>query len=74
MSTENNDSNLNEYVTAMVGGQLFGLPIRQVQDVFIPDRLTRVPLGAAGNRRRAQSARPHRDPDRPELSAWPQAP
>jgi purine-binding chemotaxis protein CheW len=44
MSTENNDSNLNEYVTAMVGGQLFGLPIRQVQDVFIPDRLTRVPL------------------------------
>jgi purine-binding chemotaxis protein CheW len=44
MSTENNDNSLNEYVTAMVGGQLFGLPIRQVQDVFIPDRLTRVPL------------------------------
>ena len=35
---------MNEYVTAMVGGQLFGLPIRRVQDVFIPDRLTRVPL------------------------------
>jgi purine-binding chemotaxis protein CheW len=44
MSIENNDSSLNEYVTAMVGGQLFGLPITQVQDVFIPDRLTRVPL------------------------------
>ncbi len=44
MIAENNDSGLNEYVTAMVGGQLFGLPIRQVQDVFIPDRLTRVPL------------------------------
>jgi purine-binding chemotaxis protein CheW len=44
MSTENTDLNLNEYVTAMVGGQLFGLPIRRVQDVFIPDRLTRVPL------------------------------
>jgi purine-binding chemotaxis protein CheW len=27
-----------------VGGQLFGLPISRVQDVFAPDRLTRVPL------------------------------
>jgi purine-binding chemotaxis protein CheW len=33
-----------EYVTVLLGGQLFGLPIAQVQDVFIPDRLTRVPL------------------------------
>ena len=33
-----------EYVTAMVGGQLFGLPIGRVQDVFLPDRLARVPL------------------------------
>jgi len=33
-----------EYVTVMIGGQLFGLPISRVQDVFIPDRLTRVPL------------------------------
>jgi purine-binding chemotaxis protein CheW len=44
MSNDNTDLNLNEYVTAMVGGQLFGLPIRRVRDVFIPDRLTRVPL------------------------------
>ena len=44
MSTENTDSNLKEYVTAMIGGQLFGLPILRVQDVFIPERLTRVPL------------------------------
>jgi purine-binding chemotaxis protein CheW len=44
MSNDNTDLNLNEYVTAYVGGQLFGLPIRRVQDVFIPDRLTRVPL------------------------------
>jgi purine-binding chemotaxis protein CheW len=44
MNTEAADSNLKEYVTAMIGGQLFGLPIRQVQDVFIPERLTRVPL------------------------------
>ena len=33
-----------EYVTAMIGGQLFGLPILRVQDVFLPTRLTRVPL------------------------------
>ena len=35
---------LIEYVTVMIGGQLFGLPISRVQDVFMPDRLTRVPL------------------------------
>jgi purine-binding chemotaxis protein CheW len=35
-----------EYVTATVGGQLFGLPIGRVQDVFVLDRLTRVPLAA----------------------------
>jgi purine-binding chemotaxis protein CheW len=36
-----------EYVTATIGGQLFGLPISRVQDVFAPDRLTYVPLAAA---------------------------
>lgn len=36
--------NVVEYVTATVGGQLFGLPISRVQDVFALDRLTRVPL------------------------------
>ena len=35
-----------EYVTAMIGGQLFGLPISRVQDVFMPERLTRVPLSS----------------------------
>jgi purine-binding chemotaxis protein CheW len=44
MNTENTQQNLTEYVTAMIGGQLFGLPIVRVQDVFIPERLTRVPL------------------------------
>ncbi len=39
-----NDEHLSEYITAMVGGQMFGLPILSVQDVFVPDRLTRVPL------------------------------
>src|SRR5579872_4314692 len=42
--TANTDENLSEYVTAMIGGQMFGLPILSVQDVFMPDRLTRVPL------------------------------
>ena len=41
---ENSNRNLGEYVTAMVGGQLFGLPIQRVQDVFAPERVTRVPL------------------------------
>ncbi len=44
MSTEITQQNLTEYVTAMIGGQLFGLPIVRVQDVFMPERLTRVPL------------------------------
>jgi purine-binding chemotaxis protein CheW len=35
---------MREYITAMIGGQLFGLPILRVQDVFMPERLTRVPL------------------------------
>jgi purine-binding chemotaxis protein CheW len=38
--------NVIEYVTARIGGQLFGLPISRVQDVFMPERLTRVPLAA----------------------------
>jgi purine-binding chemotaxis protein CheW len=38
------NENVVEYVTAMIGGQLFGLPISRVQDVFMPERLTRVPL------------------------------
>ena len=35
-----------EYVTALIGDQLFGLPIARVQDVFRPERLTRVPLAS----------------------------
>ena len=33
-----------EYVTARIDGQLFGLPISRVRDVFVPERITRVPL------------------------------
>jgi purine-binding chemotaxis protein CheW len=42
MSSES--GNLKEYVTATVSGQLFGLPILRVQDVFKPERVTQVPL------------------------------
>ena len=35
---------ITEYVTVTIGDHLFGLPISRVQDVFVPDRLTRVPL------------------------------
>ena len=38
------DERGTEYVTVTIGGQLFGLPIARVQDVFMPERLTRVPL------------------------------
>ena len=62
--TATTTSNVIEYVTATVGGQLFGLPISRVQDVFVPERLTRGAAGAAGDRRAAQSARPHRHRDR----------
>jgi purine-binding chemotaxis protein CheW len=41
LTSENTD-----YVTATVGGQLFGIPISRVQDVFKPDRLTAVPLSS----------------------------
>ena len=44
MSSETSGHHPKEYVTAMIGGQLFGLPIQSVQDVFKPERLTRVPL------------------------------
>lgn len=37
-------SELTEFVTVTIGDQLFGLPIARVQDVFVPERLTRVPL------------------------------
>ncbi|MBI4273274.1 MAG: chemotaxis protein CheW [Rhizobiales bacterium] len=36
-----------EFVTVTIGGQLFGLPIARVQDVFTPGKMTRVPLAPA---------------------------
>jgi purine-binding chemotaxis protein CheW len=48
MRTENeNPGSSTEYVTATIGGQLFGLPIGRVQDVFKPNRMTSVPLASS---------------------------
>ena len=44
--TQTSEGLMAEYVTAVIGGQLFGLPISRVQDVFMPERLTRVPLSS----------------------------
>jgi purine-binding chemotaxis protein CheW len=35
-----------QYVTAIVGGQVFAASILRVQDVFIPERMTPVPLAS----------------------------
>jgi purine-binding chemotaxis protein CheW len=40
----NDTAKLTEYVTFTTAGQLFGLPIERVQDVFKPVRMTRVPM------------------------------
>jgi purine-binding chemotaxis protein CheW len=40
-------TNFTEYVTFTIAGQMFGLPIARVQDVFKPERITRVPLAGA---------------------------
>jgi purine-binding chemotaxis protein CheW len=40
----NDNSSVTEYVTFTTAGQLFGLPIARVQDVFKATRMTRVPL------------------------------
>ena len=41
---EGESGEFTEYVTVVIGEQLFGLPIGRVQDVFVPERVTRVPL------------------------------
>ena len=47
LTPELEDENVNEtiqYVTIFISGQLFGLPISRVHDVFVPESVTRVPL------------------------------
>ena len=34
----------DEYVTVTIAGQLFGLPIRDVEEVFVPGEYTQAPL------------------------------
>ena len=41
------DTDFTEFVTFTIAGQIFGLPIARVQDVFKPVRITRVPLAGA---------------------------
>jgi purine-binding chemotaxis protein CheW len=43
----NDQAQLTEYVTFTLAGQMFGLPIECVQEVFRPARITRVPLAGA---------------------------
>jgi purine-binding chemotaxis protein CheW len=40
------DADFTEFVTFTIDGQMFGLPIACVQDVFKPARITKVPLAA----------------------------
>ena len=46
MNAMNDTTKLTEYVTFITAGQMFGLPIERVQDVFKPTNITRVPLAA----------------------------
>jgi purine-binding chemotaxis protein CheW len=41
------DTDFTEFVTFTIAGQVFGLPIARVQDVFKSARMTRVPLAGA---------------------------
>jgi purine-binding chemotaxis protein CheW len=39
-------SDRDQFVTVVVGGQLFGLPIQHIRDVFVVSDMTRVPLAS----------------------------
>ncbi len=41
------ENEFTEFVTFTIAGQIFGLPIARVQDVFKPLHMTRVPLAGA---------------------------
>ena len=47
VTTMSDSTQLSDYVTFTTAGQMFGLPIGRVQDVFKPARITRVPLAGA---------------------------
>jgi purine-binding chemotaxis protein CheW len=41
---ENPAEDFVEYVSVTIGRQLFGIPVARVRDVFVPGKMTRVPL------------------------------
>lgn len=44
MSTVSSDTATAEFVTVMVDGQMFGIPVLSVQDVLGPQKITKIPL------------------------------
>lgn len=44
LAASGTDSDTREFVTMYIDGQLFGIPVLQVQDVLGPQKITRVPL------------------------------
>jgi purine-binding chemotaxis protein CheW len=44
MPNSQQPASTTEYVTVAIGPQFFGLPIARVQDVFVLNQMTRVPL------------------------------
>src|ERR1700712_3103618 len=63
--TDSIEGTVAEYVTAFIGGQLFGLPISRVPDVFMPERLDG---GAPSPARAAGRARPKNDDGKPPMA------
>ena len=47
MKTMTEEADINDYVTFTTAGQIFGLPIERVQEVFKPAHITRVPLASS---------------------------
>lgn len=43
-SAGNTGSSTADYVTMLIGDQLFGIPVLQVHDVFVPSKLAHVPM------------------------------
>lgn len=43
-ATAEQDYEQNQFVTVLIGGQLFGIPVLDVHDVLGPQRITRIPL------------------------------
>lgn len=43
---QSTDQSAQEYITVLIADQLFGLPIQEVQDVFMPETVTQVPLAS----------------------------